>query len=321
MIAPGRSLHRVRQRGMALLNALVIVSIAAGVAARLLRDDVDAHSRFEMMARSDQARQYVLAAEWLARDLLERDWNDSAIDHLGEDWAEQGREFPIESGRVGGRILDLQGRFNVNALAGPDGTLHQPAYDHLDRLLDAAGAPPGTATTVAEWITSEPILLPGARGDRPYRLATPPYRRARAPMAGASELRLVAGMTADAYRRLRPLVTALPGPAGINVNTAPAPVLATLAAGIGDEVIAQIVESRAETPFASAADFRDRVVSWVPPHAAQPLEDTPIAVSSSWFLIDVEAEVNPGRSRMVSVVRRSVEDGSVSVLMRLEARP
>ena len=313
--------RRVRQRGMALLNALVVVSIVAGVAARLLRDDVDAHSRFEMMARSDQARQYVLAGEWLGRKLLEADWNDGAIDHLAERWAEEGRVFPIESGWVGGRILDLQGRFNINALVGPDGALHRPAYDHLERLLDAAEAPPATAVAVAEWIASEPVLLPGARGDRPYLRASPPYQRPRAPMAGTSELRLVAGMTDVAYRRLRPLVTALPGPTDINVNTAPAPVLEALAPGIDDTVVAELIESRTETPFTSAAGFRKQVAHRISPLAAQVLEDAPITVFSSWFLIDVEAQAGSGRARAVSVARRSAEDGSVRVLMRLETRP
>ena len=312
---------RIRQRGMALLNALVIVSIAAGVAARLLRDDVDAHSRFEMMARSDQARQYVLAAEWLGRKLLEADWNDGAIDHLAERWAERDRAFPIEIGWVGGRILDLQGRFNLNVVAGPDGALHRPAYDHLERLLDASGVRPGTAVAVAEWIVSDPVLLPGARGDRPYLRANPPYQRPRVPMAGASELRLVAGVTPDAYQRLRPLVTALPGATEININTAPAPVLETLVPGISDAVVAEIMETRAETPFTSATGFRRRIENLVPPLVAQALDDAPVTVSSNWFLIDVEAEAGPGRARAVSVVRRSAEDGSVSVLMRLETRP
>ena len=109
----------VRQSGMVLLNALVIVSVAAGVAARMLRDDADARGRFEMMVRSDQARQYALAAEWLARGLLETDWEDGAVDHLGETWAESEHVFPIGAGpgahgrgkragagrRHGGRLL------------------------------------------------------------------------------------------------------------------------------------------------------------------------------------------------------------------------
>ena len=310
-----------RQKGMALLNALIIVSVAAGVAARVLRDDVDAYARFEMMARSDQARQYALAGEWLARKLLEGDWKGGTLDHLGETWADEERVFPIETGRIGGRIVDLQGLFNLNALRDSDGALRQPAYEQLDRLLDAAGARPGTAVAVAEWVLSEPVLLPGAQGDRPYLRASPPYRRARRPMAGGSELRLIAGMTPAAYRGLRPLVTALPDPTEINVNTSPAPVLKALAPGIDEGVVEQIVESRAETPFASVTEFRRRVVEWAPPLVAEALESVPITVSSSWFLIDVEAEAGHGRARVVAVAQRSVEDGAVGILMRLEERP
>ena len=311
----------VRQSGMVLLNALVIVSVAAGVAARMLRDDADARGRFEMMVRSDQARQYALAAEWLARGLLETDWEDGAVDHLGETWAESEHVFPIGAGQVRGRILDLQGRFNLNGIGDSEGALHQPAYDQLERLLDGAGASPRTAVAVAEWILSEPLDMRGARGDRPYLAANPPYLRARAPMVGASELALVAGMEAGAYRQLRPLVTALPGPTAINVNTAPGPVLMSLAPGIDDEDVAELIERRTETPFASAADFRRHMAGRVPLSAAQALEDAPVTVFSSWFLIDIEAQAGPGRSRVVAVARRSTEDGAVSVLMRLEERP
>ena len=205
----------VRQRGMALLNALVIVSVTAGVAARMLRDDVDAYGRFEMMARSDQARQYALAVEWLARDLLQADWEHGRIDHLGESWAETVRELPVDTGRARSRILDLQGLFNLNSVRDSDGELHPPAYDQLDRLLEAAGASSRTAVAVAEWILSDPPRLRDTRGDRPYLVANPPYLRARAPMTGGSELSQIAGMKSDVYRRLRPQVTALPGPTAI----------------------------------------------------------------------------------------------------------
>ena len=321
MTAPRTVSGGGRQRGMALLNALVIVSVATGVAARVLRDDVDMHARFEMMARSDQARQYAMAGEWLARELLEEDWKDGPLDHLGETWADEERVLPIETGRVGGRIVDQQGLFNLNALRGSDGALRQPVHDRLDRLLDAAGTRPGTGVAVAEWVLSDPVLLSGAQGDRPYLRADPPYQRARTPMVGGSELRMITGMTPAAYRRLRPLVTALPDPTEINVNTSPAPVLKALAPGIDDGVVREIIESRAETPFASATEFRRRMAERIPPLAAEALEDVPVTVSSSWFLIDIEAEDGPGRARVVALARRSSEDGSVAVTMRLEEVP
>ena len=287
------------QRGVALLNALVIISVAAGVATRLLRDDVDAYARFEMMVRSDQARQYALAAEWLARELLRADGENGETDHLGESWAQTERVFSVESGLVGVRVVDLQGRFNLNSIVGPDGVLRRPAYDQLDRMLDAAGAPSGTAVAVAEWMLSE----------------TPPQ-----PMAGGSELRLIAGMTASVYRRLRPLVTALPVPTEINVNTSPVPVLKALAPNMDDDFVEEILESRAESPFGGPAEFRQRMAERVPPTVAKVLENTPVTVSSNWFLVDAEAHVETGRARVVTVIQRS-PGGGVSALMRLEERP
>ena len=306
---------------MALLNALVIVAVAAGVAARMLRDDVDARNRFEMMVRSDQARQYALAAEWLARNRLEADWELGAIDHLGEAWAEPESELPIESGQVRSRIVDLQGLFNLNNVTDSGDALHQPAYDQLERLLDAAGAAPATAVAVAEWIMIEPPRMRGTRGDRPYRNADPPYLRARAPMIGASELGLIAGMEAPAYRWLRPVVTALPSPTAINVNTAPGPVLKSLAPGIDDDHAAEIMELRAEKPFANPEEFRALMAERLRSTELEALENVPVTATSNWFLLDIEAEAGSGRSRVVTIARRSADDGAVDVWMRLESRP
>ena len=89
-------------------------------------------------------------------------------------------------------------------------------------------------------------------------------------------------MEAGAYRQLRPLVTALPGPTAINVNTAPGPVLMSLAPGIDDEDVAELIELRTETPFASAAEFRRQMAGRVPLSAAQTLEDAPVTVFFSF---------------------------------------
>ena len=97
--------------------------------------------------------------------------------------------------------------------------------------------------------------------------------------------------------------------------------LKSLAPGIDDKDLAAIVEIRTETPFASVADFRQLMARRIPPSGEEALENAPLAVSSSWFLIDIEAEAAAGRSRVVTVVRRSADDGTVSVLMRLETRP
>ena len=312
--------RRGRESGVALLNALVIISVVTGVTARLLRDDVDAYARFEMMIRSNQARQYALGAVWLASDLLRTDGENGGTDHLDESWAKTDRVFPLEAGFVRVRIVDLQGRLNLNSVAGPDGLLRQPVYDQLERLFDAAGAPPRTATAVAEWVMSNPPPLPGRRGDGPYLSAKPPYRRPREPMTGSTELRLMVDITASAYRRLRPLVTALPVPTDINVNTSPAPVLKALAPGIDDRVVEAILKSRAESPFISPAEFHRRMAARIPPRVAEELEHTPVTVFSNWFLIDCEAQAGSGRARVVTVVQRSSENG-VSALLRLEERP
>ena len=55
---------------------------------------------------------------------------------------------------------------------------------------------------------------------------------------------------------LRPFVTALPVPTSINVNTAPAEVLAVAVDGLSLEQAQEVVSKRNEQYFAELADFR-----------------------------------------------------------------
>src|SRR5690606_39085646 len=86
----------------------------------------------------------------------------------------------------------------------------------------------------------------GAYGaeDNQYLLAQPPYRTANRIIADPSELRLLLGMREEHYRRLRPYVSALPSEARINVNTAGAMVLSTLADTLTPEVAQTLVLAR-----------------------------------------------------------------------------
>jgi general secretion pathway protein K len=108
-----------------------------------------------------------------------------------------------------------------------------------------------------DWIDSndQTVSAYGAE-DGQYLVAEPAYRAANQPFTSVSELRLIEGMTEEAYRALVPHVAALPvSGAGINVNTATAQVIASL---YNEMTLAQanaVIEKRAEAPFDSIQDF------------------------------------------------------------------
>ena len=87
----------------------------------------------------------------------------------------------------------------------------------LDRRRRSAGKPDGAEDSV-------------------YTSQTPPYRTGNWPMMSPSELMNMPGFGADRYRKIAPYVTALPtATAKINVCTAPAPVLESLADNLSGE--------------------------------------------------------------------------------------
>jgi general secretion pathway protein K len=184
----------------------------------------------------DRARGFAYAAETLATtrvtSLLSRD-----IDRVTLDSGWSGRPFglPIPGGTATARVVDGGNCFNLNSLvrrtqdgayAADGGAVTQLA--RLARLLRVSGGD-GIAAAAADWIDGDDAALPGGAEDAAYR----GYRTAGTLMADVSELRAVKGVTAEAYRVLRPWLCALPvtDRATLNVNTlAPeqAPLLAML---------------------------------------------------------------------------------------------
>ncbi|MEM9209749.1 MAG: type II secretion system minor pseudopilin GspK, partial [Pseudomonadota bacterium] len=80
---------RRRQRGVALITAMIIFALAAIVAADLAWDNALDVRRTRMQLMRDQAVQVALGAEsWIAT-ILRQDLSESETDHLGEIWASE----------------------------------------------------------------------------------------------------------------------------------------------------------------------------------------------------------------------------------------
>jgi len=243
--------------------------------------------------------------------VLRRDANDSQRDTLDEDWATLLPPVTVEGGAVLGRIEDMQGRLNLNNLVGSDGQPVASAVARFRRLLANLDLDPDLASAVVDWIDPdiEP-QYPGGAEDDIYLREEPPYRAANAPMASASELRLVAGFTAEVYAAVAPYVTALPESTPLNVNTASAPVLQSLAEGLGADDAQALVEARGETGFASVAEFLA-----LPQLAGREIPDTDLSVSTRHFALIAEARIGSARATLYSLLQRG-DKGSVAVLSR-----
>jgi len=238
-----------RQSGVALITVLLVVAVVTVVCAGLIaRQQLSIRSSANQL-HVNQAWHYALGGETLAKAVLERDVRRGdprqPVDHLLEPWARP-LTFPLdEGGELRVRIVDPSARFNLNSLV-RQGRPNELAVLRLRRLLLRLGIDKPYAERLLDWLDtdSEPQGGNGAE-DGQYLLATPPYRAANREVTDVSELRLLLEMDEADYRRLLPFVSALPGEALLNVNTASAMVLSSLSDGLTPDTATALIAARA----------------------------------------------------------------------------
>jgi general secretion pathway protein K len=250
-----------RQRGVALIIALILVALATILASKLTFDGFLERRRAIGVLAAEQAVQFGYGAEALAADVLVKDFQNSPqLTTLAAAWAQPTQPLPITPqdnpegepiGTLQGEMEDMQGRFNLNNLAhviqsstpaGSAGAAAQaPAQDpqpleQFQRLLVSVGLEPKWAAMARDWIDADDTPGPEGAEDQVYTSQTPPYRAGNWPMMSPTELMNLPGFGADRYRKIAPYVTALPeANLAINICTAPALVIESLADNLRGE--------------------------------------------------------------------------------------
>jgi len=323
-----------RQRGIAALTAMLVVTIATILAVELIWDLSLDLRRTETILLREQALQVAYGLEILAAQLLEADAENDResnrqIDDLLESWAEQ-YSFPFEGGQVVGRLDDLQGRFNLNNLVDLNGQKNEIAREQFRRLVriatndlerDQQVNPDTIVDSVQDWLDADQLAELGGAEDGYYTSLEPPYRTANFWFTSISELRAINGMTPDSYRALEGLVAALPpAPSGrrpINVNTASEAVLRSLCEDFTEVLTATLVEQQQSSPFEATEEFRKAVA---PDNESEPgnncLTDNVIGVTSSYFRLNVIASIGTTRLTMYSLLERDQTTGAVTTRYR-----
>ena len=291
---------RIRQRGVALVTALLVVSLATVAAvAMATRFQVDMR-RTGNLLNGEQAYAYAMAAESWAYVILRRDRADNEHDSLDEDWATALPPIPVEGGFVNGLIADLQGRFNVNNLVGDAGAVDAIQLDYYKRLLEILGLEAALAPALLDWIDTDiNATFPDGAEDDEYLGADLPYRAGNRPLVDISELRLVKGYTPEVLVVLEPHVTALPDSTVININTATPVVLQALHAELDGSDIEQLIEARDGEPFTEIKAFLAH-------DALAGLElAVAVGVQSDWFNVQTDVSVGRGLARLESRILRA----------------
>ncbi len=299
-----------RERGVALVTALLVVALAAVAAVAMTsRQQVDIR-RTQNALEAEQLRFYLYGVEDWAGKVLEQDRKDNQVDHAGEDWATHLPPVPLENGQLSGHIEDAQGRFNLNNLV-VDGKTSAEDLARLRRLLAALELEPTLADAVVDWIDDnmDPWSPHGAE-DTTYLGREPPYRAANRPLTDVSELRLVAGFDADSCRLLAPHVTALPARTAINLNTATVEVVMALADGIGRSDAEGFVAGRDGQHYTAL----DEALK-APALADRKVAHDGLGVSSDYFVVMSDISFGRLRQRYSSLLQRN-ETGATTLLTR-----
>lgn len=295
-----------KQKGVALLTVMLVVALASILAVGMLESRHNQLRRTNNLMLSDQAQLYALSAEAVAKRLLKDDAqqdskDQSPTDDLNESWARPLPPYPVPEGQILLHLADLQGRFNVNQLV-TGGAVNQTAVAVFQRLLTQQQIPDNLVWPLIDWIDedSEPVNSEGAE-ETYYLREKPAYRTANHHLADISELALIRGFTPEIRRKLLPFVAALPPEIGININTAPAEVVAALSPG--NDLIA--AEAIAGGPGQDAYKSPDELLETPPFAQLQGNEREAIkrlmTVTSNFF--DVQAEIRLGdRTRLLGAV-------------------
>jgi general secretion pathway protein K len=291
-----------RQRGVAVITALLLTTLAVTIVASLFWQQ-------QVQVRSMENQRLHLQTKWILRGgidlsrfvLLQDSFvGNTAVTRLEGIWAtplaETRLDDYIERERVegerfdatlAGQISDAQGRFNLANLA--SGARPIPIQiEVFRRLLTNVQVDPSLAQAAAFAMARTQVSSSAAAGQLGNSGAQGQGAQSEGggvePIAfmRVEDLLSVQGFTPEALERLRPFVVVLPAAATtVNVNTAPAEVLSAIVANFSvSEAMALTIERKSRY-FPSIEDFTGRLKL----SGKAPVDGVGIGVKSRYFLV------------------------------------
>ena len=304
------------QQGVAIITALLIVTIATTVSITIsTRLQLDVRRTGNLIAQ-DQAQFYLLAAEEWSQRILRQDKKDNSHDSLDESWAIELPPLPVDGGSIQGKLTDLHACININALV-KDGAVDAISKARLSQLFKNLGVETDLTQAIGDWIDIDlETSNPNGAEDGYYLNLETPYRTANTPLHSVSELRLIKGFEdSETYELVKPYLCAFilnGGEMSINVNTASAEVLQSLSAQMTADLAKQIIERRDEEPFNDIKEF----TSFAKLNTI--IKDTAkLSTSSDYFLLRTQAIIGQANKVMYSIIYRD-DAGKTKIISRTQ---
>lgn len=307
-----------RQRGVAVITALLLVTLAVTIVGSLFWQQ-------QVQVRSIENQRLQLQKQWILRGAL--DWTrlilredkriSREVDHLGEPWAvplaetrldqyvEKERANEVPDAALSGGITDANARFNLRNIL-PKGAAEPKAEEvaAFARLLTNLQLNPAMAKATA-------VLMASARPKQQAAGAAPSATDASAPrpmnIEHVDDLLAVPGFTPEILAKLRDYVIVLPEETQININTAPAEVISAKIDKLTLADATALVSARQRKVLTNASDLQGVLPPSVDPSSAQ------VKFGSEFFLINGNVRLNRAGMEMQALMRRA-SNGNTTVL-------
>jgi general secretion pathway protein K len=309
--ATGFGARPPRQRGVALITAVLIVALATVLAVHVGYQAFLDQRRTATTLSLDQGFQVALGAEAWVADVLQKDARQSAkTDDYTEEWAMRLPPLPIDGGEITGFVEDMQGRFNLNSLVKWDESKNALVTDpaavaRFRRLLEILEIEDKWAGLIADWIDHDiDAEFPDGAEDPVYTGLTPPYRTANMPITRTSELLAIADFGLERYQKLEPHVAALPVGTPINLCTATPEVLDALSAKQRQFTLSvqSTAQTRQQRCFPSLDDFQAQLTD--PKEKAELIDGNVVSETSSYFRLNTIVTLGTTQLTMYSLLYR-----------------
>jgi general secretion pathway protein K len=315
-----------RQRGAALLTAMLTVALVATLAsAALWQQWRQVEIEIAERGRSQTAWMMTGALDW-TRLILREDAisaQGAAADHLGEPWAlpvqesklstflsqdQQWREGDAEV-FLSGQITDAQSRMNVMNLI-QDGQISAPALARFAALFQRLGLPLGELQTLSQQLQAS---WQASRSGQASSSSQGANSSGPAPLLPQQTAQLVwLGLSPGTLAALQAHITLLPEATPVNLNTASAEVLSAVLPGLDLASARQAVTQRQRGHWASLSAAKEALGP-----SGRLLDDKQHSVQSRYFEVQGRMRIDNVVQQETALVQR--EGGQVRMLWRVRS--
>jgi general secretion pathway protein K len=268
-----------KQRGMAIISALLIAAVVAVIAGAML-------TRQSVFTRSLEAEQARIQGQWLLQGGLERSrqllWEvrqKDVLTRLDQPWAR------AQNGVFDGQIEDEQGKFNLRNLVNRQ-RLDTEQLQGFERLCRLIRVDPAVSRRISQRVI--------ASYDQPDLPAKYPMLRS------LDDLSAIEGLDPQVLQRMQAYISVLPGNTWVNGNTARAEVLSAVVPQLSlAQAQALVAERDGGHWFINRGDFVNRLRM---PQVA--VESVQVGITSEWFRLQGQARREQRRVTIEALLHR-----------------